>query len=89
MVWELQLPAVREMRPAVVCELCDCLSKCEVCALVSWEARIPRVGGKSWSHFSEDIAGTSVLDLESFGRHHGGEFGREEHPQVWALKPSC
>lgn len=46
------------------------------------------MGGKSWSHLSEDITGTAVLDLESFGRHHGGEFGREEHPQVWAQEPS-
>ncbi|MEJ1283587.1 leucyl-tRNA synthetase [Cricetulus griseus] len=76
------------MHPAVICELCDCLSKCEVCALVSWEARLPRVGGKSWSHFSEGITGTTVLDPESFGRHHGGEFGREKRPQVRALEPT-
>lgn len=46
------------------------------------------MGGKSWSHFSEGITGTTVLDPESFGRHHGGEFGREKRPQVRALEPT-
>lgn len=83
---ELQLPAAREMHPAVVSELCDCLSKCEVCALVSWEARLPLVEAKSWTKFSEGITGATLLDLESFGRSHGGEFGREERPRVRALE---